>query len=394
MTYKQNYSCFCCGFSNLSEILNLGKQPLANSYVSDPKLEENTYPLELVFCNNCTHLQLKHTVNPDLLFIDYLYVSGTSNTLKQYFKDFVALTETYVDSPKSVLDIACNDGTQLDMYKEKGYDTYGIDPAKNLYSISSKNHTVVCDYLTTDSLKTFNTKFDIITAQNVFAHNDYPLEFLQICKDYVSDKGKIFIQTSQADMVKNNEFDTIYHEHLSFFSVKSFATLCKRAGLVLLDVVRTPIHGTSFVFVVGISGKDNTQALLEKENTLDLATLIKYSETATKITQDLKTVLEKYKQEGYTLVGYGAAAKGNTLLNFGQITLDYIIDDNPLKQNLYSPGQKIPIVSIEKLHTESKVILVPLAWNFFEEIKSRVIRAIDSSIDIKFIRYFPKIQIV
>ncbi len=388
---KHNENCFACGSYNVSEILNLGNQPLANSYLKNKTDKEILYPLRLCYCSDCTHLQLSHTVDPNEMFENYLYVSGTSNTLREYFDSFVEIVQKYTNG-KTILDVACNDGTQLDSFKKAGYSTYGIDPAKNLFDTSSKNHSIICDYLTKDNIKSFNIKFDAILAQNVLAHNDYPKEFLEYCKSSLNKGGRIFIQTSQANMVKNGEFDTIYHEHLSFFSVKSFCALAKRAGLKVISVFRTPIHGTSFVFVLSNDEEDIDQSdyftSLETEITPNI--LKQYTDSAKEIVEKLKTVLFDYKQEGYTVVGFGAAAKGNTLLNFGKIDLDYIVDDNTLKQKLYTPGMKIPIFNPNILEKENKLLVVPLAWNFFDEIKKKVQERCPNAI---FIRYFPKLRI-
>ena len=204
---KENNTCFACGGSNLSIELDLHEQPLANYYLKSPTDEEHLFPLRLKFCSDCTHLQLSHTVNPDFLFKHYLYVSGTSNTGLKHFEDFVPFSEQYVPYAKNVLDIACNDGSQLMFYQQKGYQTFGIDPAENLLEISSKYGKIICDYLTKDNIKSFGVEFDMILAQNVFAHNDYPVEFLEYCKSALNDNGRIFIQTSQANMIKNNEFE-------------------------------------------------------------------------------------------------------------------------------------------------------------------------------------------
>jgi 2-polyprenyl-3-methyl-5-hydroxy-6-metoxy-1,4-benzoquinol methylase len=378
------------------QVLDLNDQPLANSYLKNKTDDEETFPLKLNFCNECTHLQLSYAVDPDKLFKNYLYVSGTSETLRNYFKDFVIFAAPYSRGVK-VLDIACNDGSQLDAFKERGFQTYGIDPAENLYPISSKNHNIVCDYLTYTSIDKFNTKFDFITAQNVFAHNSYPEEFLNICKSRLANGGRIFIQTSQANMVKNNEFDTIYHEHLSFFSVQSFCTLAKRVGLKIINVSRNPIHGTSFIFVLSNdeSDIDKSDYFIEKESQLNSDVMKNYAISANKITVDLKNVINSYKESGFTVVGFGAAAKGNTLLNFGKISLDYIVDDNSLKQNLYTPGMRIEIKSPDVLKQEDpkKLLIVPLAWNFYSEIRNKTLTILNNS-DVKFLKYFPSIEIL
>jgi 2-polyprenyl-3-methyl-5-hydroxy-6-metoxy-1,4-benzoquinol methylase len=399
--YIANTRCLACDNKDLRTVLDLSDQPLANNYHNGE--EQELYPLKLNLCSHCQHLQLSHTINPDIMFKNYLYVSGTSQTLKDYFDNFATKTLEYIPTAKNILDIACNDGTQLDSYQKLGIETFGIDPATNLYNDAiSKGHSITCDYFNTKTINLFKEKtFDIITAQNVFAHNKYTVDFLQACKQIMHDKSALFIQTSQANMVINNEFDTIYHEHLSFFNTKSMKQLVERCGLILSDVFKTDIHGTSYVFVItktDFLNKTGVQEMLDFEQSKGLYDILTYPDYALKcykITFELKNLLDDYKNKGYKLIGYGAAAKGNTLLNFGKINLDYIIDDNPLKQNLLTPGMDIPIYSSEKLldlDKDDKVIFIPLAWNFYKEIKQRIKDKRDNDNDL-FVKYFPKLEI-
>ena len=245
-SYREKKDCVCCGKSDLSLVLDLNKQPLANSYHKADELLGD-YPLGLNLCNDCYHLQLTHIVNPDLLFKNYLYCSGTSQTLRDNFEWFSNFVLEDAPVCKTVLDIACNDGTQLDCFKAKGVETYGIDPAENLYELSSKNHDVKCEYF--DSVF-FGHLFDVIIAQNVFAHNSDSKKFLDDCCELMDDDSRLYIQTSQAHMVQNNQFDTVYHEHISFFNINSFNELVKRTNLNLIDVIKTPVHGVSYLFVL------------------------------------------------------------------------------------------------------------------------------------------------
>ena len=397
----KNNHCFACGENNLKTILDLGNQPLANNYHTGEKQEN--FPLKLNVCNNCFHLQLSHTINPDLMFKNYLYVSGTSQTLKEYFDFFAKKTLDFFPEAQNVLDIACNDGTQLNSYKKLGLKTYGIDPAKNLFEEASlKGHKIICDYFNTKTIHNFKeNKFDIIVAQNVFAHNKYTNDFLHSCKQLMHDESVLFIQTSQANMVINNEFDTIYHEHLSFFNTNSMKVLVEKCGLFLSNVFKTDIHGTSYVFVItknSLSSCPEVEKMLNFEKENGLFNILTYPQYALKCytsTFELKNKLEELKKEDYLIIGYGAAAKGNTLLNFGKIDLDFIIDDNPLKQNLYTPGRNIKIVSSDFLLTidkNKKVAFIPLAWNFYDEIKKRIKNKRDNTDDI-FIKYFPNLTI-
>lgn len=400
ISHIKNDKCIACNSSNLKVILDLGNQPLANNYHKGEKQEE--YPLMLNLCFDCYHLQLSHIVNPDLMFKNYLYVSGTSQTLKDYFDFFSKETLNYFPDAKTVLDIACNDGTQLDSFKKLNLSTYGIDPAENLHKIStSKGHNVICDYFNSKAITKFNNKFDIITAQNVLAHTKYAYDFIKSCKEIMHDKSVLFVQTSQSNMIVNNEFDTIYHEHLSYFNVNSMKKLVERCGMFLNDVFKTDVHGTSYVFVITKTNhlnKNGTEQLLKLENDLGLYNILTYPNYVYKCFKsviDLKNIIDDLKSKQYNIIGYGAAAKGNTLLNFGKIKLDVIIDDNPLKHNLYTPGMDIPIVSSDYLNglkEDSKVAFIPLAWNFFTEIKTRIKNKRTNSNDL-FIKYFPTLEV-
>ena len=397
---KELDSCLCCGSDKLKLTLDFNEQPMANSFIDDPNDPELTFPLRLNLCEDCTHLQLSHAVNPDLLFKHYLYVSGTSKTLKEYFDWFVDYTQQFfVNKPNTVLDIACNDGTQLDSFKDRGFTTYGVDPAENLYEISSKKHEVICDYFTdeyVDSLKAKN--IDVINAQNVFAHNSYPVKFLQQCRDIMHDDSVLFVQTSQANMVMNNEFDTIYHEHLSFFNANSMNELATRAGLHLINVEKTPIHGTSYVFVFKkdpAPGNIDDVLRLERGHALqDLQTYDVYAQKCYGVLEQLKDAIREYRIN-YRIVGYGAAAKGMTLINAGNLYFDFVIDDNPMKQGKYCPGSHIPVVSIDELdkYEDESIIFIPLAWNFFDEISSKIKAKRDNPND-KFLKYFPKVETI
>jgi SAM-dependent methyltransferase len=394
-------NCVACGSERLKLTLDLGKQPLANSYKLRRDDSQIEYPLAINRCEDCYHVQLTHAVDPQLMFDDYLYVSGTTKTGHEHFENFARFVNN-MSTGKTVLDIGCNDGTQLDYFKKLGYNTFGIDPAKNLYEISKKEHTVFLDYFDTEFSSVFaqaGISVDVITAQNVFAHTANPLEFLLAAKQLMLDDSTLFIQTSQANMILNNEFDTIYHEHISFFNINSMDKLCKRAGLHLVGVEWMPIHGTSFIFIV--RKKDdgrNVQLLIDEERSKGLyspETYVRYAKRCDEIVQQLKYECDFVRQSmiGWNIVGYGAPAKGMTLLNYAKLHLDFIIDDNPLKQGRFTPGSSIPIYGPEKLdELKDTTLFVPLAWNFFEEIKARIKSRHDHKYD-RFITYFPKVEI-
>lgn len=397
--------CVACGSKNLKLTLDLNKQPLANSFKLSREEEQPFFPLAVNHCKDCFHVQLTHAVNPDLMFKDYLYVSGTSKTMNEHFEWFADFSVEYFKfanaglSPINIFDIGCNDGSQLDKYQKHVKRTFGIDPAENLYASSSKNHKVYLGYFNKNFLKIRReVNYDIIVAQNVFAHNYDPLTFLQTVKEVMLSSSLLFIQTSQADMIINNEFDTIYHEHISFYNINSMNELCKRAGLNLIDVVKCPLHGNSYIFVVSrdVQRPAHIKNLIDMERKLNLLsdnTYEEYAHSCKTVIEDLTLLLGSAKEEGYKLVGYGAAAKGMTLLNYGNIKLDYIIDDNPLKQDRFTPGTNIPIVSTDILTSfkdDDKIMFIPLAWNFYKEICERIVSKRKNPND-TFVTYFPEV---
>jgi 2-polyprenyl-3-methyl-5-hydroxy-6-metoxy-1,4-benzoquinol methylase len=395
--------CLACGNTDLVLTLDLQDQPLANNFQAHGGVRDTDqwYPLAINRCTNCNHLQLTDAVNPELIYTHYLYVSGTSQTNKEHMDWFAGFVREQFDRwpSEGVLDIGCNDGTQLNAFKELGFNTFGVDPAENLHPISSQKHNVVCGFWDQESVAQFNGRqFDAIVVQNAFAHNPNPLPFLTLVKESLTDKGLIFIQTSQADMVLNGEFDTIYHEHISFYNSYSMKLLAERAGLYLIDVVKPPIHGTSYIFVLSKKPLNHYRVanILAVEESLGLQqekTYTDWSIGVNKLIARLKDQIDEYRHYGYAIVGYGAAAKGMTLINASNIRLDAVIDDNPLKQGLFCPGTAIPVVSAEYLKGFSEkesIVFVPLAWNFYTEIV-RKIRNIRNNENDLFLRYFPEI---
>jgi SAM-dependent methyltransferase len=392
--------CVACGSRDLVITLDLGNQPLANNFLKEPG-KNTEYPLSVNRCTNCNHLQLTHVVDPETIYKNYSYVSGTSQTYLDYMDWFARWCREYSECWYGhVLDIGCNDGSQLDAFRQIGFTTHGVDPAENLYKTSSKKgHKVVCGFWDKKSVKQLkHDKFDIVVSQNAFAHIPDPVEYLQLLEPLMKDNGLFFVQTSQANMVLNGEFDTIYHEHISFYCVESMRELARRAGWNLIDAVKTPIHGTSYVFVLSPKYKQpkHIKNLIAMEAALqDPATYEKWANNVVAIKDAIIEHCEDYRELGFKLVGYGAAAKGMTLLNYTKLKLDCIIDDNPLKQNTYSPGMDIPVVGSDMLNNytdDDKILFIPLAWNFFNEIRGKIKTKRDC-MDDRFLRYFPEVEI-
>ena len=395
--------CLCCRKQN-KFLLDLGYQPLANDFHHKGFISE-VYPLRLMYCDSCFHCQLSHAVNPEILFKNYKYVSGTSQTGLKFFSDNASFINSLFTQERDqekelkVLDIACNDGSQLDYFKELGWKTYGVDPAENICPIAeSKGHIIKCDFWNSISANSLPI-MDVITAQNVFAHTQYIDEFLQDCKLIMDDNTRLFIQTSQRDMIKNGEFDTTYHEHISFYSSLSMLRLTERNDLYLNSVHHRDIHGGSYIFEISkLQKRGNVTQILNEEKDSGLYGISIYEKfrlggmrSVNNVKRELMNFDSKYKR-----IGFGAAAKGQTFVCFGNIDLDYIIDESPLKVGTYSPKLDIPIVSLEtfKDDTHDKFVILILAWNFADEIirKINIVKGDKEVIIIK--KYFPEIEFV
>ena len=391
----------CKQSATLDRVVDFGNQPNANHYTSvkDPNKTLPEYPLTLERCHNCFHMQIGHTIPPAEMFSDYIYLSGTSNTLRRYFVDFVQNTirdTGIVGRTGAILDIACNDGTLLDEYQKHGWKTYGFDAAKNIYEISSaKGHSVTVGFWGVDPAPEY-PPLDIIVAQNVCAHVPDPVIFLEKCREVMTDKTLLYIQTSQCNMVEYGQFDTIYHEHLSFFTIQSMWVAAKMAGLAIDGIEKTDIHGTSYVFRLKrtstLEVANHPLYIYERELGLygDLAYYI-YAEKIKGLKEWLLAEVRNMTEQGIRLVGYGAAAKGMTILNYmGKIPLEFIVDDSPMKHGYYATNSQYWITSPDYLAKyKEPMAIVVFAWNFLTEIMEKI-RQIRKGMDTYLIAPYPR----
>lgn len=391
--------CRCCGSNKLLLYLNLGIQPLANSYHKGQILAK--YPLRVMLCLNCYHSQLSVVVDPDIMFRNYLYVSGTTETFRRHCRDLASDAVSRMPNKKlQVLDIACNDGTQLEYFKKLGCDVIGVDPAENLRKITKeKGIRVAVDYWTQKIAKKIKQKFDIITGTNVFAHVDDLDEFLNASKIVLAKDGILILEFPYAEkMIENNEFDTVYHEHLSYFLVNSFKTLIERHNFHIADVLQTSIHGGSIrFFLKNERGRHASKVSLlidreKKKGLLEEVAYRRFANHVKKNKKNMKKLLFKLKNNK-KIIGYGASAKGNTMLNYFKINLSYIVDDNSLKWGYLTPGRDIPIKSPLELAADRTALgIVILSWNFYDEILNKIINLKGTNKKDSCILYVPKVQ--
>jgi len=324
------------------------------------------------------------------------------NFFQENAKNVVAAAKTPADRKLKVLDIACNDGSQLDCYDQSKVETWGVDPAENLAPMSkAKGHNIIVDFWN-EKVAANVPQMDIITAQNVFAHTAVVDDFLRACKLVMHDDSDLYIQTSQSKMILNGEFDTLYHEHLSFFSVSSMKTLVERLGLHLHNVEFHSIHGISFIFHIKkapVAGfQSSVQKLLDEEKANNLHEIKGYqifAERALRTVAVTQKAVDAFRADGYGIVGFGAAAKGMTFLGVSGLKLDYCIDENPLKIGKKTPPGGFPVQGPNHLKDDKreKLLVVVLAWNFGDEIERKAKQLRGGNGNDVMLRYFPRAQL-
>ena len=386
--YHRRETCRACEEKSLRLFLPLGNQPLANSFLKSPEefSEEQFFPLDTHFCESCSLVQIPDVVDPEVLFRHYLYVTGTSDTIAQHNRAYAqSVTDMlWLTGNDLVVEVASNDGSLLRCFQDFGVKTLGVDPATNVAAMARAN-----------GVETINEFFNLNTAQkiraeygpakavignNVLAHVDDTQNFLRGCKEVIGKEGLVIIEMPYlGDLLNRTEYDTIYHEHLCYFSVNSLMRLGESAGLVIVRMDHVPIHGGSLRMHAGhveVRHTHSPQVLewAEEEKNRGFTNFSRYEQLARSVEHSrdsLVELLKRLKVEGKTVAGYGAAAKGNTLLNYCQITTDllpYVVDKNPLKQGMFTPGMHIPVLPVSTLLEQQPDYLLILAWNFAEEI--------------------------
>ncbi|CAF1212132.1 unnamed protein product [Adineta ricciae] len=401
---RESVPCVVCGSREMHTVLDLRTQPLANDFriKQNEALRCKRFPLRLVRCPVCQHAQLSYIVDRSYLFSHYLYQSGTSKSIETYFS---WLAEKIIAESKktngTVLEIASNDGSQLTQFALRGWNTVGVDPAKNLAELArAKGHTVYVGFWGTDTFSSLPSpdSLDAIVAQNVLAHVSNPVQFLRACASAMGSKTKLYIQTSQCEMYETGQFDTVYHEHVSFFTAHSFKKIANLAGLHITNFEITPIHGRSCLVTFKRIKSSNSTFIstlhrnlapplllaLQKERNLGLIDTwfyVKYQAQAQFMRRWIVHQLTRLFSNGYKIIGYGAAAKGIVLLHSlleganHTWSFSYIIDDAPLKQNTYCPGTSIPVRPSSELMKHDSIgplAIVVFAWNFWEEISNKI----------------------
>ena len=379
--YKLN--CRCCDSKNLKRVISLGYQPLANNLLTSANERDEVFPLEVNYCHDCYNCQLSYTVEAEKLFSHYLYLSSTGASFVDHFKE---ASKSYVKEfnlnkdSSQIIDVGSNDGIALKPFKDLGFkNILGIEPAKNLAEIANKSGIkTIQGFLNKDLIRKINERADLILASNVFAHVD-DIKLMSECFFSLLKKDGVLIIEVQylLNTLLDCTFDNIYHEHVNYWSVLSLNNFFNKQDAKLFKVEKINTHGGSIrVFITKDKNKETDKSVedfINREKELGLDKFQIYEEFSKKVHQiknNVKKNITDLKTNKKTIVGYGSPAKATTALNFYNISkeIDFIIEDNSLKQEKFLPGVKIPIKSKKFLKDKPDYLLV-LAWNFFEDIK-------------------------
>jgi SAM-dependent methyltransferase len=379
-------TCRSCEKASLELFLDLGKTPLADRFLTEELLNqpEPVYPLEVAFCRHCGLVQIIETVPPEVLFCDkYPYYSSFIPALLKHSRENVLdLIQTRnLNSTSLVIELASNDGYLLKNYVEQGIPCLGIDPAEGPAKAAEQvGVPTLCTFFGEElasKLKDEGKSADIIHANNVLAHVANVHNFLEGIRILLKDQGVAVIEVPYVrDLIDHSEFDTIYHEHLCYFSITALDYLFRRHSLYLNRVKRIPIHGGSLRLYVEKQDhpEESFRSLRAEESALKIDQAAYYQDFAQKTQtrkESLLNMLMNLKKQGKTIAAYGAAAKGSTLINYAGIgteLIDFVVDRNTYKHGLYMPGMHIPIFPTEKLMEDNPDYVLILAWNFAGEI--------------------------
>ena len=384
-------SCRTCGSKNLKLILDLGKTALVNDFLKPEEVAgyKISLPLRVVLCTDCSLVQLGDTVDPKILYSHYAYVTSTSKTMDMHLNKMMThlLSTARLGSGSKVLEIASNTGVFLKKFKEQGCEVLGIEPAGNIADVALATAIPTRkEFFNAANAKKLHAEWsdaDLILGRHVFAHIDDLKNLVAGLAEISHAETLIAFEVPYAvDFFEHTEYDTIYHEHLSYISVRAVEALVKDSPFMLSRVDHYPIHGGSILFHLRHRASKNKShasvaQAIEKENEMRLAepkTWEAFAQRVAHIRSELPALLRKLKSQGKRVIGYGASAKGNTLLNTCGITtaeLDYIIDNTPFKQNKIAPGSWIPVRPPEMLLTDQPDYALLLAWNFAPEIIKR-----------------------
>lgn len=377
--------CRICHKDSFHSVLSLGDMPLVDNFLEEEDIgKEDSYPLELLLCDNCGLVQLSYVVSPEKMFhSDYAYDMSVTGAGVEHFINMAEDLDCLYPEKNSVLDIGSNTGVLLEGFKENGWEILGIEPSSNVYNKSvEKGIPTLNDFFSSDvaeKVKKRDGRKDLITATNVFAHINDLHDTVKGVKNLLKTYGVFIIEVPYLlDLIEKNEFDTIYHEHLSYFSVKPLRKLFRQHGLEIIDIEKQDIHGGSLRIHIAREGVHNQsssvekfRALEEKKNLHSLDTLQKFRSQVHKNRKELQELIQDLTDQGETIAGVGAPAKGVILLNYcnlDETIMPYVSEKSELKTGKYIPGTHNKVISDKEMLKKQPDYALLLPWNFAESI--------------------------
>ena len=389
---NSNY-CKFCNVSLTHKLVDLGMAPLANSFLSSDMLarEEPKYPLRVFVCSNCLLIQTEEYESREKIFSDYLYFSSYSQTWLRHAEDYVnmMIARFGFDKRSQIIEIASNDGYLLQYFKKKKIPILGVEPAANIAKVAEKKGIpTIIKFFGIDTAKELilkGTRADLLIGNNVLAHVPHLNDFVAGMKILLKQNGIITMEFPHLlQLILDNQFDTIYHEHFFYFSLHTVQKIFSYHGLFIFDVDELSTHGGSLrIYATHTENNElpvsnNVNKLIQKEKEYGLTTLSTYTNFQNKvdiIRENIHQFFINAKNAGKRIVCYGAAAKGNTLLNYcgiGSDLVEYVVDLSPYKQGLYLPGTHIPVYDPEKIRETKPDYVLILPWNLKDEIMQQI----------------------
>lgn len=374
--------CLLCRQDATVEFLNLGEQPLANKYPLAADIEkEDFFPLTVLFCIACKNVQLGTQVSRARMFEDYYYLSSINPGLVRHFREFAKK----LARAKFVLDIGSNDGILLKPLKELGVKAIGVDPSINVSKIANDlgltTLTAFFDAATAGKITKEWGNPDVVVASSIVTHLSDPHQFIEAVRDVMADDGKFIIEVEYiGNILKGVQFERFYLDRIFYYSLMSLRDLFAAHDMYIADVEEIEPHGGSLrvvtrnIMASAQPSRNVTSLLAEEERMLTVPALEKFKQTVDENIAAFRQKLIEYKQAGLKIAGYGAPARVATICNYGGIgpaLIEFLIDDNPLKQNKLSPGTHIPIFSKNHFEKNKPDVLVVFAYEYFDDIKKK-----------------------
>ena len=406
MLIKEHKNCRLCNCSEFTPLISLGSQPLTGVFLKPNEDDPLKAPLELIVCNNCKFMQLRHSVDTDLMYSSYWYRSGTNQTMRDHLAGIAQDIEKRIDliDGDIIIDTGCNDGTLLKSYKDKSIVKIGVDPSNAILSIEEKENFIkINDYFTYNSVKKYvaANKVKVITSISMFYDLDRPSEFVQDIKSILHDEGIWVVEMNYTgDMIDNLGYDMISHEHVAYYTYITFEKLINENGMYINDVSTNKINGGSVRFIVGKkqseSGAAKTFKATELSRGYDQLDYYKnFSTRIDKFKDSLVNFIYQIKKDNKKVFAYGASTRGNTVMQhcgFTRNDINFALDRNPIKYGLEMSGSRIPIISETDGRSLCPDYLLILPYYFLDEFIDREKSFLESGG--KFIVYLPELKVI